>query len=285
MRALLRKGGGGTPEEIIRKKSRRLVAEAKAMGWAGPPFDPLMLASIQGILSRETRELFSAEAQLTPIEGRQLLLEFNPDRSTGRRNFSISHEIAHTFFEDCYEIVHQRKANPLTFDPQQEVEHLCQVGAAEILMPYEDFMTDAASLPLSLNSVQTLARRYGASREAAARRMLGVSGRTGALVFFSTRLKPSEIRSGVAAEPKLRILYVVPSGDFSIFLPPHKSAPNDSCICCAILPDEVVAGKESWDIQGFDSLFVEAMALPIPLGAGPNTPCVMALVLPGPNAR
>jgi hypothetical protein len=280
VRALLRKGGGGTPEDIIRSKSRQLVAKAKALGWDGPPFDPLLLASIQGILSRETRELFSAEAQLTPIEGRQLLLEFNPDRSTGRRNFSISHEIAHTFFEDCYEMVHQRRANPLTFDPQQEVEHLCQVGAAEILMPYEDFKMDAASLPLSLNSVSSLAQRYGASREATARRMLGVSGRTGALVFFSKRLKPSEVRSGTAAEAKLRILYVVPFGDFSVFLPPHKSAPNNSCVCCVTSPDEVAAKNESWDIQGFDDWFVEAMALPIPLESGSEAPSVMALVLP-----
>lgn len=283
VRALLRKGGGGTPEDIIRRKSRQLVADAKAMGWDGPPFDPLQLASIQGILSRETPDLFSAEAQLTPIEGRQLLLEFNPDRSTGRRNFSISHEIAHTFFEDCYEMVHQRKANPLTFDPQHEVEHLCQVGAAEILMPYENFSTDAASLPLSLSSIPSLAQQYGASREATARRMLDVSGRTGALVFFSKRLKPSEIRSGVVAQPKLRILYVAPFGDFSIFLPPHKSAPDESCVCRAVLPDDVIAGIESWDIPRFDDWSIEATALPIPFESGPDTPSVMALVLPGKN--
>ena len=281
VRALLRKGGGGTPEEIIRRKSRELVAEAKAMGWAGPPFDPLLLASLRGISSRETRELFSAEAQLTPIEGRQLLLEFNPDRSAGRRNFSISHEIAHTFFEDCYEMVHQRKANPRTFDPQQEVEHLCQLGAAEILMPYEDFISDAASLPLSLNSIPTLAQKYGASREATARRMLSISGRTGALVFFSRRLKPSEIRSNAVAEARMRILYVVPSGDFSVFLPPHKSAPDESCVCCTTSPDDVVTARETWDVQGFDNWFVEAMALPIPIESGPDTPSVMALVLPG----
>jgi IrrE N-terminal-like domain len=281
VRALVRTAGGGDPEEIIRLKSRELVAEAKAAGWSGPPFDPLQLASFRGITSRESTALFSAEAQLTPMEGNQLLLEFNPTRSSGRRNFSISHEIVHTLFEDCYEMVHQRKSNPKAFDPQQEVEHLCQVGAAEILMPYENFAADATKLPLSLGSVPELAKQYRASREAAARRLLRISGQTGALVFFSRRLKPREIRSGEPAEPKMRILYVVPSGDFGVFLPPHKSVPDHSCVCKVDLPDETVAAREKWDIPRFGNWFIEAMALPIPDGTDdPDCPSAVALVLP-----
>lgn len=280
VRALVRAAGGGDPEEIIRSKSRALVAEAKAAGWSGPPFDPLALASYRGIMSRESPGLFSAEAQLTPMEGNQLLLEFNPSRSFGRRNFSISHEIAHTLFDDCYTMVHQRKSNPTSFDPQHEVEHLCQVGAAEILMPYEDFVVDAARFPLSLGSVPQLARQYRASREAAARRLLGVSGETGALVFFSRRLKPMEIRSGEIADPKMRILYVVPAGDFGMFLPQHKSVPDNSCVYAVGLPDETISAREKWDIPGFGNWFIEVMALPLPDGADQTSPSVVALILP-----
>jgi len=281
VRALVHAAGGGNPEEIIRRKSKALVHAAKRMGWSGPPYNPLELASFRGIRSQESTGLFSAEAQLTPMEGRQLLLEFNPDRSFGRRNFSISHEIVHTFFDDCYDMVHRRRANPRTFDPQNEVEHLCQVGAAEILMPEEDFAADIANLPFSMRSVPELARRYGASREAAARRMLAVSGRTAALVFFSRRLKPREIRDDQGnAEPKMRILYVVPSVDFNVFLPPHKSVPNHSCVGVVNEADEVASARESWDISGFGAWQIEAMALRIPGDAGPNTPSAVALILP-----
>lgn len=281
MRALVRAAGGGDPEDIIRAKTKHLVQAAKRMGWSGPPYNPLELASFRGIRSQESTGLFSAEAQLTPMEGRQLLLEFNPARSFGRRNFSISHEIVHTLFDDCYDMIHQRQANPRTFDPQNEVEHLCQVGAAEILMPQEDFAADIANLPFSMHSVPELARRYGASREAAARRMLGVSGRTAALVFFSRRLKPREIRENTGkAEPKMRILYVVPSVDFNVFLPPHKSVPDHSCVNIVNEADEVASARESWSISGFGSWHIEAMSLRIPDGAGANAPSAIALILP-----
>src|SRR5260370_41104497 len=195
IRALIRSADGQDPLEIIRSKSKELVAQAKDLGWKGPPFDPLILASLRGIRVRESSGLFSAEAQLTPIHGHQLLLEFNPDRAPARRNYSISHEIIHTFFDDCYEMVHHRNSNRKTFDPDQEIEHLCQAGAAEILMPEEYFAADLARRYFSLNTVPDLCRRYGASREAVARRMLSLAGRPAALVFFSRRLKPSEKKS------------------------------------------------------------------------------------------
>ena len=193
VRALIRFAGGGDPVEIIRSKAREAVAWRKSLGWKGPPFDPLQLASLRGIRVRQAPGLFSVEAQLTPMDGQQLLLEFNPDRPAGRKNFAIGHEIVHTFFDDCYEMVHQRKSNRPTFDPQQEVEHLCH-GAAEIIMPEEDFALDLARLGLSLKAVPELCLRYEASREAVARRMISLSDEPAALVFFSKRLKPLEKR-------------------------------------------------------------------------------------------
>ena len=135
VRALMRAAGGGNPVDIIRVKAQRLVAEAKAINWVGPPYDPVKLASLRGIRVKRSSELFTAEAQLTPLDNRQLLLEFNPDRALARQNYSVSHEIAHTLFDDCYEMVHQRNSSRATFDPEQEVEDLCQIAAAEILMP------------------------------------------------------------------------------------------------------------------------------------------------------
>jgi hypothetical protein len=175
VRALIRSEGGGDPIEIIRAKSRSVVRWAKNLGWQGPPYDPLKLASLRGIRSKQSDGLFSAEAQLTPMDGEQLLLEFNPNRAPCRKNFSISHELVHTFFDDCFEMVHHRKSNPKAFDPQHEVEQLCQAGAAEILIPQDDFLLDLERLSRSLSIVPELCERYQASREAVARRILTFS--------------------------------------------------------------------------------------------------------------
>ncbi len=282
--ALMRSAGGNDPVAIIRSKSKALVEFAKGQGWEGPPYNPLELASLRGIRSRQADGLFSAEAQLTPTEDRQLLLEFNPDRAPGRKNYSISHELVHTLFDDCFEMVHQRKSDPKAFDPQQEVEHLCQVGAAEILMPEEDFRADLARLDLSLRAVVEFCDRYQASREAVARRMLALTGETAALLFLSKRLKPSEKNgedlNGVRPEERLRILYVVQTPTFPVFLPAHKSAPDNSCAYIIRVADEVAERRETWNLPGFGDWIVEAMGLPIPDPTDVTSPSVMALALP-----
>jgi len=216
------------------------------------------------------------------MDGQQLLLEFNPDRAPCRKNYSISHELVHTFFDDCFEMVHQRKSDPRAFDPQQEVEHLCQVGAAEILMPEEDFLIDLSQHGFTLNAIPELCDRYQASREAVARRMLSLSDQTAALVFLSRRLKPVEMRNGSSVDgatptPKMRILYGVQTPDFPAFMPKHKSSPDNSCVYDVRVANDIASGYEEWNVNGLSRVFVEAMALPIPETADASTPSVMAL--------
>jgi hypothetical protein len=283
----MRRAGGDDPEVIIRLEARRLVSMAKSIGWSGPPFSPLELASIRGIRSIPSSNLFSAEAQLRPVGGRQLLLEFNPERALVRRNYSICHEIGHTLFDDCYEIVHYRLSKPKRSGPEDEVELLCQIAAAELLMPVEEFEQDLSAQPFSLSAVRGLVRRYQASREAVVRRMVDLFARPCAAVFLSERLSPREQksienRSGLGAElkPKMRILYRAASADFPIFLPAHKSVPADSCVNRARVVDSVVRQRETWDIAGFGEWTVEAMALPLGGDFGEDVPSVVALIVP-----
>jgi len=275
------------PTEVIRHKARELVQRARAKGWSGPPFDPLVLASLLGIRCLPSTTLFSAEAQLSPQPGRQLLLEFNPDRPDGRRNYSVCHEIVHTFFEDCYELVHQRKTRPFQFDPDQEVELLCQIGASELLMPIEEFGIDLAQIEFSLNAVPSLVARYSASREAVIRRMVHLGGHSCAAAFFSRRFSPREKSSAKQRRliadsgptPKMRIIYSVPSQGFPIYLPPHKSVPGDSCVNASTAIDFVASATEIWDLPGFGDWKIEAMRLPAPDGADDMVPSVAALIL------
>lgn len=284
VRALMQEAVNDDPEAIIRTKAKAIVRGAKAKGWMGPPFKPLQLVSLLGIKFRESRSLFSAEAQLTPVDGNQLLLEFNPDRPLGRKNYSIVHEVAHTFFDDCYEMVHQRTSNRAAFDPQQEVEDLCQLGGANLLMPEEDFLMDLERLPFSLNIVPYLADRYEASNEAVARRMISLADRPAALVFLSNRLKPVELKAvhqdKSEFQPKMRVLYSVRTRDFPVFVPPHKSVSDGSCAYDANLTENYASGIENWGIPGLGTCKVEVMALPVPRLYSPEIPSAIALIQP-----
>jgi hypothetical protein len=152
-----------------------------------------------------------------------------------------------------------------------------------MLMPEEDFRADLDRLGFSLRNVPELCRRYEASREAVARRMLTLSDETAALVFLSRRLKPAETGAylgGFRPQEKLRILYVVHTPQFPAFLPMHKSAPDDSCAYGVTIADSIAQARECWDVDGFGTWPVEAMALPVPDPTDASSACVMALVLP-----
>lgn len=271
------------PTEVIRRKAREIVKNARAQGWSGPPFDPIILASSLGIKCRSSDKLFSAEAQLTPQAGRQLLLEFNPDRPDGRRNYSVCHEIIHTLFDDCYERVHHRTTKRTRFHPDDEVELLCQIGASELLMPKVEFKKDLSELEFSLRSVAALRERYGASREAVLRRMIYFSKRPCAAVFFSRRNSPKEKQTlesgGSVPAPKMRIIYSVCSSDFQLYLPRHKSVPDSSCVSAASETNYVQSGRECWEVQGFGDWEVEAFRLATPDDSDDTIPTVAALVL------
>ena len=284
VKSLMRLEGGEDPEEIIRAKARAAVSNARERGWTGPPYKPLLLASLLGIKTRKAKGIFSEEAQLRPVDGKQLLLEFNPERAAVRQNYSVCHEIAHTFFPDCFEMVRYRRSNPREFDPEKEVEDLCQVGASELLMPLVDFQYDLAETGFSLSSVPKLAERFEASREATVRRMVSLTSICCAVVFLSEHCKPAELRQlkdspgKTAPSPKMRVIRATGSDDFPVYIPAHKSVPDDSCVNRANLIDYVVSDVEQWNLPGFGFWKIEAMGVPVPPNVDSSCPTVLALI-------
>ena len=259
------------PVAIIRQRARELVAEAKALGWSGPPFDPRIMASLRDIELRSDQLPPKQDAFIMPKGGDRLEIVFDPTRPSSRQNFSISHEISHTLFPDGYQMIRYRERDRDRFDPDHELEYLCDVGAAEILLPAEDFGSDLAVFGSTLHAVSALRERYRASREAVVRRMVQLGPGQTAAVFLEYRLKPSEKAAmrqlsfrGMddAPRPKLRIAYAVPSERFTVFLPPHKSIPDTSCVHRALETGEVETAEESWGVVGLPTCRVEAMPMP-----------------------
>ena len=266
------------PEEIIRYLIRNELADARNVGWSGPPFDPKTLASIIGIPCEKSDKLFhSEEAELHPTEEGRSIIKYNPDKPKTRQNFSIAHEIAHTFFpgyQDRYKARH--KAGK--FDPKYEVEFLCDLGASEIIMPTPDFGLDVESMGISLESLRKLSKRYEVSLEATAIRMIGTDLYPCALMVLDYSHKPIEkdkieeskyqpsLFGDYFLEPppmKLRVQYFVRAKHFSAYIPKHKSIEESSPLYDVSVTRVPFRGNTILDFTNpILDMYVEAMVLP-----------------------
>jgi hypothetical protein len=107
VQTLLKSGINDDPIEIIREKARDLVIKAYNEGWMGPPFDPIKLAQLLGYTIMPNEDVI--DARTIPGKGNKYTIEYNPYQRESRINFSIAHEIGHTFFPDCSERIRNRE--------------------------------------------------------------------------------------------------------------------------------------------------------------------------------
>jgi len=152
---------GTNPVEIIKSLSRELVLKAFTKEWDGPPYDILSLAKMLGFEVLPNNSI--VDARISPRPKGNFLIEYNPSQIPARINFSLAHEIGHTLFSDCADMVRHRSKE--MEDSSWELEFLCNVAAAEILLPYARFSNDANQVPFSLEGLIQLSNRYKASLE------------------------------------------------------------------------------------------------------------------------
>ena len=265
------------PEEIIRSLVREKIAKAREFMWKGPPFDPEEFASILSIRCEKSDELtHSEDAELHPAENGRVVIRYNPDKPKTRQNFSIAHEIAHTFFPGYKDQCNARHECG-KFDSQNEVEFLCDLGASEIVMPIPEFDLDVKKRGISLKSLQELSKLYEASLEATAIRMITTDFYPRALIVLGYSHKPTEKNEIEASkyqqtlfddypwEPppmKLRVQYSVRSKHFSDYIPKHKSIEESSPLHEVSVTGKPFQGNAVLDFMNpvFDT-YVEAIGL------------------------
>ena len=251
VKELVRSTGAIDPLAAIRQKARELIQTYVAS--FGEPTMPLnmdVLASLRGIVRSNEMPLHSPDAELVPSSNGGVTIRVNVDRPKTRQRFSVAHEISHTFFPDYITKVwcrtdarYRDRANP-----NEYIEMLCDIGAAELLFPDPWFSKDAAVVT-DANGLMCLATTYQASREATIRRYAETSPVSIAAAFFVWKLKPTQESRigrrdqgnffGVTPEQevcdalRLRIEYSIVSEAFKTdgyFLPKDKSIENDGPI-------------------------------------------------------
>lgn len=209
------------PVDVITEKARSLVLEALDKGWPGPPFDPFLLAELRGI--EVVAKAGVRDARIVPVgRNRRFRIEFNPTRPAARVRYSVAHEIAHTLFTDCFHHVRNRAARFQLSGDDWQLEALCNVAAAELLMPLGSF----PRLPeerMTIERLVQLRRRYAVSMEALLIRAVRVT--EAPVVAFAA----SRIEQG-ADEGWYRVEYTISSHTSTRTLPRRTTVPADSAV-------------------------------------------------------
>lgn len=247
--ALLREMKDLDPDAAVRAKAARVLTEFCEVFGGEPPFNLEALASFRGLRSTAEAPRHSEDSEIVPLADGTMILRINRDRPTTRQRFSVGHELGHTLFKDFQLKVQCRKAVDRDWaDPDDQLEALCDTAASEFLLPAPWFPERVHDLSLTSNGISSLASDFQASREATLRRLIEIRMEPLAVVFFSWKYKPTELRQLQrdrhqrrmfaselkSPEPKLRVDYALTNdafdAEFTDHIPKDKSVPSEGPI-------------------------------------------------------
>lgn len=243
--------GRNDPISAMLAHARAVVLTAVDNGWVGPPFDPIQLAEILKIEVTPCDDI--GDARTVAAHEDRFRIEFNPNRSQARVRFSIAHEIAHTFFEDCASEIRNRSKRRNIIGDEWELEMLCNIGAAELLMPIGSFLA-LEEEELSIDKLLRLREQYHVSTEALLMRVAKLAERPCAMFVCSRSTSPRDDES-------YNLNYTVQSRAWDRQIPSRLVVPPDSVIGECIAIGYTAKGSESWPrITG--RLRVECVGIP-----------------------
>lgn len=269
----------GNEESIIRRLAREKVAYAKSQHWTGPPYCPKEFTSLFGIKCKEVDHEIDGEGRILLCRTKKLQIEYRKGRLLERQRFTIFHEFAHTLFPDYCELIPQHQSSLKSPpSPVKKFERLCDVGASEMLMPFDDFTDDLQKLRwLNVESVHMLRERYNASIDATIYRLLDLVTSVGFAAVFLTDQRGTNQGYG-----PLWVKHISRNSLFKSYIPAGTTPPPNSVAtqCYRNNLETTAAVKETWWIKGSPrSWLVQAAKLPI-VTEDPNYPKVVALLFP-----
>ncbi len=143
--------GAKDPVEAVLWHARMLVIES---GLSRPPFTPAAYAPLRNVKRIDERYM-EVEGRLIPGGG-GFVIELRKDRPHERKNFTCAHELGHTFFYEAVPSVKYRTVSSHEPHHDPEEEALCNIAAAELLMPsavFPKIASDYLQTPQSLQDI------------------------------------------------------------------------------------------------------------------------------------
>ncbi|MDQ3816060.1 MAG: ImmA/IrrE family metallo-endopeptidase [Acidobacteriota bacterium] len=164
------------PEEAIKKAIRFTFPNLQEVKL---PVDVKRLAYERGVLQIRSTAM-QADGIISLKDGGGYLIDVNKSHPENRRRFTIAHEIGHTFFFDLESDLTTRlrlqvaDTNLTDIKANRYEEYLCNLAAAEILMPSKPFSTNVQSAGPTAKTIITLSRLFKTSIWATSRRLIEV---------------------------------------------------------------------------------------------------------------
>lgn len=248
------------PLRWVEVAARELALKAMDAGWSGPPYDAFELADALGIEVVARDDLDDARLVLLNGEPR---IEFNPHRRAARVRFSIAHEVGHFLFDDYGQRTRYRDLDRRRDDDWQ-LEMLCNVAAAELIMPIGALPIREAE-DLDLIRLLDERSRFGVSTEALLRRVVRLTGRPTCL-FAAARVR---------GEVAFRVDYTVASRAWSA-----PVGTGDIVTESTVLGRCTAVGYADHGIEAWAGNDLSVQAVGIPPYPGDTFPRVVGLLAP-----
>lgn len=270
--------GKNDPKEIITELARAKVRYAKEEGWSGPPFCPKQFASILGVRCKEVAHDIGGDGRILVQRDGRPLIEYACGRMPERQRFTIFHEYAHTLFPDYCEFApHHHRPDQQISEAEKEFESLCDVAAAEMLLPVDEFTRDLFDFPAAcFASIHALRQRYEASIDATTYRSISLEKRTPCAAVFLT-----DQRKHFSGDGPLWVNNSSRNTLFKPFVWPGTIPPGNSetLRCFRDGTDSSGAVEETWMVKGeAKTWLVQAAKLP-PIPHAPAYSKIVALLV------
>ena len=264
--------------EEVRERARRLLADADDLlrqvdpAWSPPPVNPVLVAHVLGIRCTATSADLPVEAMVCAND-RGLTILYRERGKPQQVRQALFHELAHCLFPD-YSSHATFWSGPhwRLFRPEEQLESLCDMAAAELQMPLEMFRRDLAEGGFGAHRVPELCATYGVGPEAACQRMIETDTRPCALVRFESRKRrrrqrrsdPAAALEG-SAGGDLKATYTYPTPAFrqaGLHMPPWPGLERRTCIGLALRSRKLQTGEEWVDLGDRRERFqIEALPL------------------------
>jgi len=271
----------GTPDrQLVEELAQRLIVDLDLE----PPISHDIVASMRDVIRIEEADIPWAGFLAPAPDGLAITLRVGDARR--KQRFTAFHEIQHTYMPGFRSAPQFRcdPATPAAVIPRQTpgLEALCDIGAAELLLPRTWFTADMVGNEATLDVIEALADRYDASLEATARRLVTLHPGPALLVAFEPARKPS----APTAEPALRVQWVHINGPWP-YVPRHKSVPGESVFGRALdgEPVEELASLSILTSASTEVVHVSSRLYPYADSQGKQHKRVLALITPARTRR
>ena len=201
--------GSNSPASVFVTKAREILHEARQ---TKPPIDPFALARTLGVQVEERP--MNLDGFIEKNDAGQFVVVLKSSAASHRKRFTLCHELAHTFFFD--DLAHNRAFRSQDqYDPEEE--RLCNLAAAEMLMPFAVFNQDLLNMKehdsITPNTVFGLMDRYGVSLQAVSNRISWIV-RDSAFILW--RCEDAAINPEWASPAKMKRVVLCQTGHTSV---------------------------------------------------------------------